>query len=175
MASIYTQPIDENQCIGDSLDIINNNFQSLDTTFLNLSALNNVVVAFTCERVGTGAGGEYMGFGDGSKNGYVVMPKLGYLLGATLDIQGLNIGTITVRPSLRRPNTTPPYGSEEVFSGSAYELTWNVQGNGQVINMYQQPILFPAASKIAWKQQVVPSSMNLNGSYRVTFFVQYRA
>jgi hypothetical protein len=41
MARIHTQFIDETECIGDSLDSINNSFQNLDTSVQDLSAYDN--------------------------------------------------------------------------------------------------------------------------------------
>ena len=47
--SFFTTTIDENQCIGDSLETLNANFSALDTATLNLYTAP--VVVFTCERM----------------------------------------------------------------------------------------------------------------------------
>jgi len=156
--SFFTTTIDENQCIGDSLETLNTNFSALDTAVLGL--YTSPVVAFACERNNTGVQDQFMAYGSGAgiHNG-ICMPFAGNIISATLQVYGIT-GTVAVDPCV---NGTP----QEAFRLSTTGT--NLTGND--IRYYTEPSLsFDIGSTIGWKQVIVPSSA---GVYNVTFIVTF--
>jgi hypothetical protein len=63
MSTNYTSQIDQNQCIGDSLDVLNSNFNNLDTSLTTLSTnFMSVSVAPFNTNVVTASAGAFIGY-----------------------------------------------------------------------------------------------------------------
>lgn len=156
--SFFTTTIDENQCIGDSLETLNANFSALDAAVLNLYTAP--VVTYTCERNSVGAQDGFMAFGNGaSLHEGVCMPFAGKIISAALQVYGMT-GTVAVDPCV---------------NGAAQEeyrlATTGTNLTGNDIRYYSQPQLsFNAGDRVGWKQVNVPSSAN---AYNVTFVVSF--
>jgi hypothetical protein len=146
----YTIPIDENECIGDSLDTINANFETLDSGFN---------AAFVCERFGVGTIGQYMANGNGAGTHIgPVMPYNGELLKAGLQVHNAT-GTTTVQPAVNG------------VAYSNYQLTTTGTNlTGSQLSAYAAPLAFKAGDTLGWLQVSVPSSVN---SYNVTYVVHF--
>jgi long-subunit acyl-CoA synthetase (AMP-forming) len=156
--SFFTTTIDENQCIGDSLDTLNSNFSALDTAVYDLYTAP--VVAFTCERNSTGTQDQFMAHGDGAAlhNG-ICMPFAGSIISAALQVYGMT-GTVAVDPCI---NGTPQEDYRLTTTGT------DVTGS-HVRTFVEPPLSFSGGSTIGWKQVNIPSSAN---AYNVTFVVAF--
>ena len=156
--SFFTTTIDENQCIGDSLETLNANFSALDTATLNLYTAP--VVVFTCERNGTGTQNQFMSFGSGAtQHEGTCMPFAGKIISAALQVYGAT-GTVTTDPCVNG------------VAQQEYRLTTtgiNLTGNN--IRYYTAPqLLFNVGDRVGWKQVGIPSSANC---YNITFVVEF--
>lgn len=146
----YTRTIDENECIGDSLDTINANFNALDMNFNT---------AFCCERNGTGIINQFMSHGGSATihNG-IPMPYSGELIKAALEVYGVT-GTVTVQPAI----------NGAVYSDYQLTTTGTNLTGGQ-LSAYPVSLKFNAGDTLGWKQISVPSSAN---AYHVTFVTRF--
>lgn len=142
--------IDENECIGDSLDTINANFNVLNTQF---------TTAFHCETSGTGVLNQFMSFGGRATSQYgLAMPYRGQLLKASLQVFDAT-GTVAVQPAIN--NNT--YSNYEL-STTGTDLT------SSQLSAYSTPLEFNEGDVLGWKQVSVPSSAN---AYNVTFVTKF--
>jgi hypothetical protein len=171
MSSNYTVQIDENECIGDSLDKINNNFANLDTQMSGLSTLNNTIVSFVCERNGLGTQGQLMAFGDSSTTGGLVMPLSGRIIAATLRVNSLTNGTITVAPRITELTDTEP-GTTYTDADRSMTFSTVATDSTNIVKNYPitRQIGFNQGARISWVQQAVSGSVS---SYQVTFYVYF--
>lgn len=150
MPNIIEGTIDENQCIGDSLDRINNNFTNLDTKFY---------AAYACELSGAGEVGRFMSYGSNSTNHTgLCMPYDGVLLKAAFRATSLT-NVLTIEPAIN--GTTD----------SDYALTLNgTNFTGDVISNYIVPLSFEAGDVLGWKQITLPDSVS---SFNVNYIVRF--
>lgn len=171
MSSNYTVQIDENECIGDSLDKLNSNFASLDTQMSGLSTLNNTIVAFHCERNGLGNQGNAMAFGNGSTSGSLVMPLAGRVIAATLRVNSLTNGTITVSPRVTELNELEP-GTTYTDIDRLMSFSTVATDSASIIKNYpiSRQIRFNQGARLTWIQQAVSGTVS---SYQVTFYVYF--
>jgi len=146
----YTTYIDENECIGDSLDTINTNFETLDTGFNT---------AFVCEVSGAGVIGNYMAHSvtiPGSKG--ICMPYSGELLKAALQVYDIT-GTVAVRPAVNN------------IANADYQLTTTGTNlTGSQLSAYATPLTFNAGDTFGWVISSVPSSAK---GYNITYVVHF--
>jgi hypothetical protein len=158
MSTNYTTQIDENECIGDSLDTINSNFASLDTTCATLSS--TFTAAYTCERNDIGGANQVLSFGaNATTHNGIRMPFNGIMIAASL--QGhLIVGNISVEPylnAIRQP---------------VYRLTYigsNTSGGQHIY--YPVPLQFNAGDALGWIQAAVPSGGRFNVNFLVKYFI----
>jgi hypothetical protein len=156
MSTNYTQQISEEECIGDSLDKINNNFSSLDATCATLSS--TFTAAYACERNGVGDVGQLLAHGSGaSAHRGLCMPYNGKVIAATLQGASIN-GTVSVQAYL---NGT---------SLSEYSLTYTgTFSNGSDIETFSPPLSFEAGDTLGWIQTVKPAAGTFNVNYLVVY------
>lgn len=161
MSENYTFQISEDQCIGDSLDVINSNFSNLDTAVEDLSSY--FFSTFHCETNGAGVINQPMSYGAGATSHRGLrMPYSGQIINATLQANG-SWGTITIDPVIN--NTADTTGRLTIGSGTA-SLT------GGVLSAFNPPISFNAQDTIAWRQTIVPvSAHSYSAVYTVKFFI----
>jgi hypothetical protein len=160
MSNNYTQIILEEECIGDSLTTINNNYSSLDTAITTLST-SMFHAVFDCERSGNGTTGGYMAFGNGATTHQGLrMPYNGEIISATFQYYNVT-GTITVGPQ-----------KNNISSGNIYNFTATGTSitDGE-IKTYNPPISFEAGDRIGFKQIQAPTSAD---AYNVVFTVRFR-
>jgi hypothetical protein len=160
MSTNYTQQISEEECIGDSLDTINNNFASLDTTCTLLSG--TFTAAYVCEMNGVGGIGQILAYGDGAKaHKGLRMPYPGTLIAATL--QGADIdGTVAVDPYL---NGLPQTNFRLTYT----DVIPNI-GGGQT-RIFNEPLQFNASDTLGWIQVTVPSGGRFNVNYLIKYII----
>lgn len=157
MSRLLTEFIAETECIGDSLETINNSFANLDTTVQSISS--TFTAAYACERNGVGGLDQLLAYGDGaSAHLGLLMPYPGQIIAATL--QGINIaGTVAVDGYLNG-----------IKQGSIYRLSYTGSTtSGGDIKTYNVPINFNAGDTFGWIQVAVPS----NGIFNVNYLVRY--
>jgi len=161
MSTNYTTQISEEECIGDSLDTINANFDALDTAVTDLSSY--FYSTFHCETSGAGIINRFMSYGSGATNHHGLrMPFSGQIINATLQANG-SWGTVMIDPSINGVANTA--GRLSITSDST-SLT------GGVLSAFNPPIAFNAQDTIAWRQTVVPVSANSYAAvYTVKFFI----
>jgi hypothetical protein len=161
MSTNYTIQILEDECIGDSLDTINENFSDLDTAITDLSSY--FYSTFFCETSGAGIINRFMSYGSGATNHQGLrMPFSGQIINATLQANGSQ-GSIIIDPVISgNPNTA---GRLSFGSGIA-SLT------GGVLSAFNPPISFNAQDTIAWRLTVPPTSaLSYSTVYTVKFFI----
>lgn len=160
MSNNYTQIISEEECIGDSLVTINNNYSSLDTAITTLST-SMFHTVFDCERSGTGTTGQFMAFGNGaSLHQGIRMPYNGEIISASFQYYNIT-GTITVGP--QKNNTSP--GNIYNFTATGTNIT-----DGE-FKVYNPAISFEAGDRIGFKQIQSPTTAD---AYNVVFVVRFR-
>lgn len=161
MSTNYTTQISEEECIGDSLDIINANFDALDTAATDLSSY--FYSTFHSERNGAGVINQIMGYGNGAAihNG-LRMPFSGQIINATLQVNG-SWGTVMIDPAI---NGVADTAGRLSITSNGTSLT------GGVLSAFNPPIAFNAQDAIGWRQTVVPVSANsYTAVYTVKFFI----
>jgi len=160
--------IDENQCIGDSLPIINNNYGNLNSAVCELSSrvvlaplLSRTIQAFNCERTGVGTAGTNFSFGNGSTTDGIVMPLDGRVIGATYHVTGIT-GTATAHLTL---NGT---------SYSQYPLSITAPNVSDVqdytLPPYSVTLPFYRGDRLTWKLITQPSTAT---GQTITFYVLF--
>jgi hypothetical protein len=157
---LYTDQISEEQCIGDSLDTINDNFLELDNAVQTLSG--QFIVAHTCEINGPGSVDNVMSYGDGATDHFgLQMLYNGQLIAATLQCKGLagQFGVDALLNNTPRPN---------------YRLISNSISDGANSGprlIFSTPLNFNAGDTLGWIQISAPSSGVFNVNYLVRYFL----
>lgn len=161
MSTNYTLQISEDECIGDSLETINDNFSDLDTAVTNLSSY--FYSTFHCETSGAGIINRFMSYGSGATSHRGLrMPFSGQIINATLQANGSR-GSIIVDPVI---NDTANTAGRLSFGSGTASLT------GGVLSAFNPPISFNAQDTIAWRLTVPPTSaLSYSTVYTVKFFI----
>lgn len=156
----HTQLIDENKCMGDTLETFNDNYENLDNAVQSLST--SFISTLHCEGSGNTVD-QFLSHGDATTNHIGLrMPYRGELLAAALQVSNMT-GTVTVDPTL---------------SGTTFDefrLTTGAQSNytGGTSRRYEEPggidpLQFSQDDVIGWKIITAPSV----GTYTVTYVVK---
>jgi hypothetical protein len=154
MGNIIEGLIDPNQCIGDSLERINNNFDYLDKQFR---------VGYTCERNGLGGVGQFLAHGNGaSAHQGIGMPYDGELIKAVLTVTGLD-GELIVAPAI----------NNVVYNDYRLRIATSVATSDVEVSEYNPllPLTFEAGDTFGWRQMTLP--VDALTSCNVNFIVRF--
>ncbi len=159
MSRIQTEFIAETECIGDSLETINDNFENLDTAVQSLSS--TFTATYACERNSIGGLDQLLAYGNGASSHLgLLKPYPGQVIAATL--QGIDIiGTVAVDAYLN--------GFKQ---STIYRLSYTgTTTTGGDIKIFNTPINFNAGDTFGWIQASVPSGGRFNVNYLVRYFL----
>lgn len=159
MARFYTDPIAETQCIGDSLQVINDNFESLDEQAQTQT--QNYYVTYACETSGSGAVDRVMSYGSGATSlSGLRMLYDGQLLAASLQCTNI-AGEIIVDALLN--------GAGQASHRLSYSSDEGPNGGQQTT--FTAPLSFFAGDTLGWVQKTTPL-VGVN-SFVVNYLVKY--
>jgi hypothetical protein len=157
MPNIIEGLIDENQCIGDSLERINNNFDYLDTKFFT---------GYSCERNGNGSLNSFLSYGNGATNHTgLAMPYDGVLIKAGLAVTLLT-GTLTVAPAVNGAANTNYQLSR---TGAGFGLTTDILSEYNPL----LPLTFNAGDTFGWQQMTSFGAQQGVVNFNVNYIVRF--
>lgn len=159
MARLYTDPIPETDCIGDSLQTINDNFENLDVQAQTQT--QNYYVTYACEVSGSGSVGRVMSYGAGATSlSGLRMLYDGQLLAASLQCTNV-AGEIIVDAYLN--------GTAQTNYRLSYSSDSGLNGGQQTT--FTPSLSFFAGDTLGWIQRTLP--LGGANSFAVNYLVKY--